>query len=544
LGAVKRAIAATICALVAGILLASTIGALDASNTAASPAPLRFTIWNQPATQLGSARALQPIPQGFVGASIDYCQITNYMRGPGAGRVLANLVHALAPAGTLLRIGGEGPEQPCPLHARHPVAPEIHAVQRLLAVLPARVMLGVDLRAHQLKLVRHDVTELVRAIDPRPPHARIAAFELGNEPDLTPRYGPSVPEDKVGPYFSSYLRYYSRVAAAVRKAAKNPHMAVAGPSLGRAGLPWITGPYSHNFLRFVNGSAHPKYLTFHRYALFGVGDPCPHAGCPSMPNLLEETASRGLAAQLTPFVDQVPAGRTLRIDEMNSITGGGTNGISNTMASALWALDATFELAKAGARGVNFHTFPTANYALFSKPSGHPWLVHPEYYGLLMFDRAAPARSRLLKVTPPHPTPGQPNVKAWATHGADGRTRVLVINKDIVAHRLLLDGGGLPANGSASLQLLVAQPGGGGSLCPTGYFNTGMCATGGVTLAGSSFGPQDPRRPLGDATTTGLLPPPASQCAPPLPRACRIAVHGSGIGITVPAASALLLIVH
>ncbi len=539
MGALKKILVSGACAVAATVALGQ-VG--TASSTASAPPPLQFTILRAPATQLGASRPLAPIPPGFVGASIDYCQIVNYMHGPGSPQLLANLLRALAPTGTLLRIGGEGPEEPCPNQAEHRIAPELHAIRGLLSILPGlKLILGVNLRSHNVKLAESDAAELLRALDPWPPHPRIAAFELGNEPDLDPRYGSSVPAYQVGPYFDQYLRDYTAWAHAIRAATKDRGLPVAGPSLGRFGLPWITGPYAANFRRFADGRARPRYLTFHRYALYGINDPCPHAGCPSMTNLLAEGASRGLAAPLSKFVDQVPLGSILRVDEMNSITAGGTAGVSNTMASALWALDTAFELAQAGVGGINFHTFPHANYALFSNPYKQAWLVHPSYYGLLMFDRAAPPGSVLQEVTPSSPAPGAPNVKVWATRDGAGRLRVLIINKSIVAQQVLLAGTGLPSHRTASLVLLQAAPGGGGGLCPPGYFQTGMCATGGLRLGGSTFGPPDLRFPWGDATRTGSLPPSTASCATPLPRNCRTSLRAKGTSVVVPAASALLL---
>ena len=108
----------------------------------------------------------------------------------------------------------------------------------------------------------------------------------------------------------------------------------------------------------------------------------------------------------------------LRIDEMNSVSCGGAPGVSNAFVSALWVLDAVFQMARVGVDGVNIHTYPKAPYELFrfthenGKWSG---FVAPEYYGLLMFAQAAPAGARLLKTSG---TLG--NVRAWATRATDG----------------------------------------------------------------------------------------------------------------------------
>ena len=89
-----------------------------------------------------------------------------------------------------------------------------------------------------------------------------------------------------------------------------------------------------------------------------------------------------------------------------------------------------FAFARSGADGVNIHTFPGARYGLFTfRRAGAGWsaFVHPEYYGLLMFARAAPPGSRLLFLT----RTGTPEVRSWATRASDGRIRLVLINDDV-----------------------------------------------------------------------------------------------------------------
>ncbi len=279
--------------------------------------------------------------------------------------MLANLLAALANGRAFLRVGGNGPEAPCPGDVHHPASTAINAILAVERPLNALLLLGTDLEAHRLAKVHREVVALLKGIDPRRPHPRLAGFEIGNEPDRYPRYGPSVPPAKTGPFFTRYMRDFSLWAAVIHHSAGDGRIPIAGPSLGREGLPWITGPNAPNLARFANGPAHPRYLTFHSYPLHG-GSPCPHPDCPSMSYLLLDRSSRGLAAPISTFVGRAPRGHPVRVDEINSITGGGALGISTTFAAALWALDTTFEMAHAGAVGVNFHTFSNAAYALFS----------------------------------------------------------------------------------------------------------------------------------------------------------------------------------
>ena len=131
-----------------------------------------------------------------------------------------------------------------------------------------------------------------------------------------------------------------------------------------------------------------------------------------------------------------------------------------------------------GVAGVNIHTVPdTINEVIGSSQVKGKWqaVVHPEYYGMMMFAQAAPAGSRLLKVG----GSGIPGVSVWATHGTDGHLRVVLINRGSQARNV---GIRIPAgHGPAILQRLRAPS---------------LGATSGVTLGGQSFGA---------ATTTGLL---------------------------------------
>jgi hypothetical protein len=181
---------------------------------------------------------------------------------------------------------------------------------------------------------------------------------------------------------------------------------------------------------------------------------------------------------------------SFRVDELNSIACGGKAGLSDTFASALWALDTLFQAAHAGVDGVNLHTFPGARYAPFAfSQRGGRWLavVHPEYYGLLLFGEAAPAGSRLLPVT----VAGPKTLRVWATVGPGPSMHVLLINDSASTTRLLV----------------LRMPGGASHASVARLQAPGLLATTGVTLAGQTFGASTGTGILsGQPTTTVLAP--------------------------------------
>ena len=121
-------------------------------------------------------------------------------------------------------------------------------------------------------------------------------------------------------------------------------------------------------------------------------------------------------------------GVQFRLDEINSVACSGKAGVSDTFASALWMLDTLFNMASVGVDAINIHSLPGSAYELFT--ISHPkdrWqaFVHPDYYGMLMFEQAFPPGAQLLQVSQPDGP-----VKVWATRGTDGRQRIVIINQD------------------------------------------------------------------------------------------------------------------
>jgi hypothetical protein len=472
---------------------------------AAAPAtadPISATVTDRP---IG-----QSMPTGFLGTSFEFKATRQYTgSNPRAiDPVLINLLKGMTPSGTpVLRIGGNSTDDtwlPVRKLARPPRITYtlnhswMNTTRALAADLHGKLILGVNLAADRTAIAAAEAQAYLKDIGRR----YIQDLEIGNEPDL---YGvfPSY-KDRHGRArlarsrkygLGDYIHEFSRWAKAL------PALPLAGPATS---APWWMGRLGS----FISAEHDMKLVTYHRYPLRACTSDPSATSYPSIPNLLADSSSSGLARGLTQYVAVAHARhRPFRLTELNSASCEGTAGVSDTFASALWALDALFNLEGAGVDGVNFHMLPGSHYELFSPSQSSPgqWqaAVHPEYYGLLMFTRGFPAGARRLKVG----APSGP-VKVWATQDGAGTVRVTVINKDTAnAHTVVVSVPG-PAR-TASLQTLQAP---------------GASSTSGVTLGGQSFG---------DETSTGTLPGP--------PQTSPLAPGPSGYTIQVPAASATLL---
>jgi Glycosyl hydrolase family 79 C-terminal beta domain len=458
-----------------------------------------------PATNITAATVGNPVPGGFVGMSIEIKALEEYAgQDPAAiDPVLLHLLQDISPQQRpVLRIGGDSTDwswwpvahMPKPPGVKYTLTPTWMRVAHALATdLGARLILGVDLEADSQIVAGAEGQAMVADIG----RSSIDALELGNEPELYGAFGwyrsaagRLVTGRPRGYDLSNFTSNFSSFAPHL------PSIALAGPSSGAA--TWLAQLGS-----FLSAEPRVRLVTVHAYPL----KHCRKATVVTIGQLLSDTSSHGLAEQIAPYVAVAAAHHApLRIDEMNAISCGGTRGVSDTFASALWVLDTLFEMARAGVSGVNVHTVPgTINEVLGPELVDGTWRmrVHPEFYGMIMFAQAAPPGARLLRLVSPVPS----GVKVWATR-AGAAIHVVVINKRL-AQPELLRLRITAARGTASVEQLRAPS---------------VNATSGVTLGGQTFG---------TTTASGVM-------AGPVPDDT-VTPSGGTYTVRVPAASATML---
>lgn len=451
------------------------------------------------------------IPAGFLGLSFEYPAVEPYTgTDPNAvNPVLLQLVRNLSPgAAPSLRIGGDStdwtwwpvPGVAKPVGIKWTLTPTwVHVIGALAHDLGARLILGINLELDSPRDASAEARALVSGIG----RSSIAGLEPGNEPELYGTFsfyvlpgGKAVTGRPAGYDFSDYLRDFSRISRSL------PNVPLVGPATG--GPRWIP-----QLRRFLAAERRVRVATLHKYPLQTCFIAPSLPQYPTIGHLLSPDASKGLAGAVAPFVKVAHERHaTLRIDEMNSDSCGVAPGISNAFVSALWALDAVFEMAQAGVDGVNIHTYPSATYQLFKfthldgRWSG---FVAPEYYGLEMFAQAAPPGAGLLDVSG-----ALGKVRPWATRAPNGTVHVVLINEDTArSHTVAVR---IPAvHGTATLTRLLGPS---------------VSATTGVTLGGQTYG---------SATTTGTL---AGHST-----VVRVRKTSAGYVVTVPQASAAMLTV-
>lgn len=255
-----------------------------------------------------------------------------------------------------------------------------------------------------------EATAVMRAAGPN-----LLAFEIGNEPDLFSRQKHRPENYSYDGWLADYRRYKNVLRA------KFPKIPFAGPDAARA-TDWVT--------RFAAGEGRDAVLLTHHYYREGQN---PSSSIEKLlgvdPKLAPELAALREASQ--------KSHRPYRICEVNSFSGGGRPGVSDTLAGALWAWDYMMTLAVNGCAGVNMETgvnqldFISSYSPIGDDEHGH-YTAKPEYYGMLAFSLAG--EGSVVELESP-----VAEVKAYRTTRA-----VSLINKSAIAQKLTVSSG-LPA---------------------------------------------------------------------------------------------------
>ncbi len=449
------------------------------------------------------------IPPQFLGLGIEYQTLPLYTgTDPNAvDPVFEQLVQNLTPGQIpVLRIGGDTTDwswwpvrgMHAPPGVSYSLTPRWAAVARSLTQrLNAHLILGINFQVDSRTVARVEAAELIRRLG----QARIDALELGNEPELYHTFGykdgrgKEVPARAAKWGFRIFEREFRSIGSSL------PAGPLAGPTTGN--LYW-----DGHFGRFLSDVRKLRIATVHRYPLWI----CSNGRSPYFPNvnnLLRGAVTTQLVGTVAPLVRIARAHKLpLRLDEMNATPcPHQALALRGSIATALWVMDYLFAMARVGVDGVNVQTSTGSTQDLFEFRFGRRrWVakVAPEYYGLLMFAKAAPAGSSLVPLSQaPEP------LHAWATRGPGETFRVLVINDGRGARTVALRG--IPTNVGATVERLLSVATPGGRL---------------TTLGGQTLGMQTATGHFPELETTSVASP-----------------HGDTYELTLPGLSAALLTV-
>jgi hypothetical protein len=380
--------------------------------------------------------AAPTLPASFAGVSVETDVVTRWFPRGGcdtpAGRVLALLGRPE------VRVGGNSqdrlwPSWPLPPGELHLAGPNFFHALGCVAQTGGPVVVGLNLRGND-PAAPITLLDAVRSVVP----AGQLSVALGNEPNL---YGKNYPTP--GDY-NAYIQHYTTTLGALQQ------------RFGTA-LPPVTGPdaatwrWTAQTIRFIT-DAHPAEIDAHLYGLNGCLRTPSKPRYPTLDRLLRPSASIDLVRALAPIAAAArTAGIPAQISESNSVACRGRAGVSDTPASALWALSMLGSAATAGFGHVELHHAHAA-YDAFLVHAGGRIEFRPLMSTLILADRLWPAGTR------PRWVVGREAdaVHAWAGQRPDGRIGVIVVNSDqLRAHAVRLASA---ATGARYGRLLAAGP--------------------------------------------------------------------------------------
>jgi hypothetical protein len=421
--------------------LASLVFALAAAPVARAAArgPIPVSV------AIDTRNPLPPVPRAFFGLSFEVSSLPRLASYAGSGDLVA-LLRSLGPG--VLRFGGVSADTrvawtdsstPQPAWATSTLqATDFPGLASLAAKTGWRILLTVGLGHFEPEAAAREVAAAKAALG-----EWLEAIELGNEPNAWALHGL-----RSEPW--TYVQYDAQVAAyrsAIEAAA--PGIALAGPDTSGSSAfeNWGLGEVINQ---------RPALLTGHHYPLG-----CAQQPAPTISRLLSPRIRKQEEISLGRYTSIARASETpFRLDETNNVSCGGVTGISDTFASALWAVGYLARAMTLGVQGVNLHANKAncGGYAPVCAPTPEDLAagalhVQPEWYGL-----------RLIKVLVgerPLPTstssPAQPNVQVTTMLASDGRLHFVIVDDDPPGARAVAVRLGVGrAFGAASIMSLTA----------------------------------------------------------------------------------------
>ncbi|HYB22669.1 MAG TPA: hypothetical protein VED41_02650 [Solirubrobacteraceae bacterium] len=370
------------------------------------------------AVSLAEGEPGPPVAQNFLGLSFEVASLPQ-LAGYAGGGDLVTLLRSLGKG--VLRFGGvtadedvawgEAPN-PRPAWASSAIeAPDLDELGRLASESEWHVLLTIGFGHFEPQAAAHEAAAAKAALGPW-----LEAIELGNEPDSYTTHG-------LRPRPWTFVQYDEQVAVYRNLIeALAPGIPLAGPdtSGSRAYESWGLGEAIYQ---------RPIMLTGHHYPLS-----CNQQPPPSIAQLLSPPIRALEEASLRRYLFIAQEGELpFRMDETNSVSCGGVPAISNTFASALWALSFMTKAMSMGVTGINFEGNPNncGGYTPLCAPSSEAAAAgalqaQPEWYALLLARALIGEQPLAISVT----SPDHANMVVDAFRAGDGALQFVLIDDD------------------------------------------------------------------------------------------------------------------
>jgi hypothetical protein len=368
----------------------------------------------------GAKRQAQ-LPANYMGLSYESAQLANPEFFAASNKGLVTLFCELGVQG-VLRLGGGtseftaftkdagtgaapfdtvGPDTSKNVKSDTPITlSSLRNLRRFLDATGWRCLYGLNLGRGAVSRAAEEAAYVFEILGPQ-----LIAFQLGNEPDAwRNRYRPA------SWTYEDYRKEWVTAREAV--VARVPQAKFAGPDVSNK-VAYVRG-FADDAKKFE-----PKVvmLTSHYYAMGPAG-----AKDVTLERLLAPDPK--LERDLKIIMEVSRAARLpYRMDEGNSCWNGGQDGISNTLASALWVVDVMLEFAQGGCAGMNLHGGGNGLYTPIAGNIADGFERRPEFYGMLLvkeFVGASLIASTLVC--------SDPGVKAYIAN-KNGQQMMLVVNK-------------------------------------------------------------------------------------------------------------------
>jgi hypothetical protein len=332
---------------------------------------------------------------------------------------------------------------------------DLHDLRKLVSRVRWHVVLSIGLAHYDPSAAAREVRAAKTALG-----GWLAGIEIGNEPDAYVRHGVRPKQWVISGYEAEVADYRSSIARL------SPGIPLLGPD--SSGL--------ETFERWGPSAAVGErlaLLTAHHYPLS-----CHERPAPSVARLLDPGVRRLEERSLRDYASvSLASGLPFRLDEANTVSCGGRKGVSNTFASALWAVDFIARAMASGLAGINLQGNPgncrgyspvcaTTARRLAAGALG----AQPEWYALLLTKALIGARPLRISATS-----SRPNVDVIALLGPHRRLRVVIVDDEP------------PGTGPLSVELRVGSRFGAARSLP--LTAPSPRATKGVLLGGRAVAP-------------------------------------------------------